>query len=173
MLNYFLTLILLSNLSSHVSKTLITDESVKPISICELLENRKLYNGKMVAVVGIFSAGYHGAWLVDNCEQKIKTGDYVWSSSLWLEYDDSLPSVSTKGLSVDTMAAIEKAKERKQHIDSRKWGSRWVVVYGRFETYEELQTYTPSNGKTIYELGFGHLNSSPGQLVYNYIKKAR
>ena len=54
----------------------------------------------------------------------------------------------------------------KGRIKSRPDKVEWAVVYGRFETHEELRTVVAGDGKTVYGDGFGHLNGSPAQVVY-------
>lgn len=154
------------------------DKPLKPITVCEALRNRKLYNGKMVAIIGLWSATDEGAWLADECEQKLRTGDYVWSDSISLKYDPSSPSAFAGEMPLDMDAAKKEIEEMKGRIKSLPEKVEWAVVYGRFETYEELETVFAGDGKTVYGNGFGHLNGSPAQVVYknkdiNFIRVQR
>jgi hypothetical protein len=48
-------------------------------------------------------------------------------------------------------------------------GEFWAIVYGRFETRNELQVALAPDGVTVLRDGFGHLNVAPAQIV---VKKA-
>ena len=166
MLRKFLFAALLISPSLSGVNISTSKQALKPISVCEALKNRKLYNGKMVVVIGLWSATDEGEWLVDECEQKIRTGDYVWSDDISLEYDPSAPSAFKGEMPLDIVVARKEIEEMKGRIKSRPDKVEWAVVYGRFETHEELQTVVAGDGKTVYGDGFGHLNGSPAQVVH-------
>ena len=42
----------------------------------------------------------------------------------------------------------------------------WAVVYGRFETRENLFAARDVNANSYHGIGFGHLGAAPAQLVY-------
>ena len=143
-----------------------SEQPLKPTTVCEALKNRKLYNGKMIAVIGLWSPTDEGFWIVDECVQKIRTGDYVWSDDISLEYDPSAPSAFRGEMPLDIVVTGKEIEEMKGRIKSRTDKVEWAVVYGRFETREELQTVVAGDGKTVYGAGFGHLNGSPARVVY-------
>ena len=163
--NYLLVALLSSPLLFAVNIP-ASEQHLKPITVCEALKNRKLHNGEVVAVIGLWSATDEGFWIFDECEQKIRTGDYVWPDDISLEYDPSAPSAFKGEMPLDMAVAGEKIEEMKGRIKSRPDKVQWAVVYGRFEAREELQTVVASDGKTVRRVGFGHLGGSPAQVVY-------
>jgi hypothetical protein len=120
----------------------------------------------MVTLIGRWSATDEGAWLESDCSSAIRTGDYLWPNSIWLEYDPSSPSAFEGEMPVNLAAAkseIEKAKKRKEPFGGK---DKWAIVYGRFETHDELRTAVAGDGVSVYGVGFGHLNESPAQVVH-------
>ena len=105
MLRKFLFAALLISPSLFGVNISTSEQPLKPITVCEALKNRKLYHGKMVAVIGLWSATDEGFWLVDECEQKIRTGDYIWSDDVSLEYDPSAPSAFKGEMPLDIVVA--------------------------------------------------------------------
>lgn len=150
-------------LSAHLP---IREQQLQPLTVCEALKDRKLHSGKMIAIVGRWSATDEGVWLECECDSELKTGGHVWSNSIWLELDLSSASAFAGKMPVNLVAAkreIEKAKKRKKPLDDK---AMWGIVYGRFETPDELQTTVARDGVSVYGVGFGHLNEAPAQLVY-------
>lgn len=73
----------------------------------------------------------------------------------------------TKGdLPVDLAAAKLKVKELERYTKPLSTDCVWAIVYGRFETYAELRTATAGDGRTVYGIGFGHLNEAPAQVIH-------
>src|SRR5690242_5982689 len=61
-------------------------QSLKPVTVCEVLMNQQTYNGKNVAVIGRFGQTDEGRWLTeDTCDRKLVTNGFVWSNLIWVE----------------------------------------------------------------------------------------
>lgn len=142
------------------------EQPLQLVTVCEVLKNRNLYNGKMVAILGHWSATDEGAWVVGDCSHHLKTGAHLWSDSIWLEYDSSSESAFKDHMPMDMVAAKRKLRELKRDTKPCSTNYKWAVVYGRFETYEELRTSIAGDGNTTHPAGFGHLNDSPAQIVH-------
>jgi len=140
-----------------------TENPLKPITVCEILRDHKLYNGNVVAVIGRFSGTEEGSWLGDdNCELKLQTDRLTWPNLLWLEYDPSLPPLSGNlHLNMDDVRT--RLAELKQRPQSRPAKAGWVIVFGRLEFPQELQTVVVAGRRRV--AGYGHMGTSPSQLV--------
>lgn len=138
-----------------------------PLSLCEVLSNRILYNGKMVEVIGRVVATDEGEWINQECNEHPMTGSIPWRTIIWLSYDATGEPALQGDLEInkDVMRGailhiLNTAKSADELRDS------WVVVYGRFETYDKLEAVPSKDGKGISYNGFGHLNRAPAQIVY-------
>jgi hypothetical protein len=136
------------------------------VSVCEVLTNRKFYDGKIVGLIGRWSATEEGFWLVEECESQIKTGDYSWRTVIALTYDPSSPSIFSSGPRLVDAALNKKIAELDAAFGSANDKRSWAVVYGRIETREELRTMVYCNRKLIRPAGYGHLGGAPAQIVY-------
>jgi hypothetical protein len=139
---------------------------LKPMTVCEALEARKSITGKTIAVIGLWIATDEGFWLTDECVNKIKSDDYVWGDDISAEADTSSGPEFGENLPVDMVYArnqIERIKRRFKALPSKQL---WAVVYGRFETQDELRIAYALDGKTVVPGGYGHLRGSPAQLIY-------
>jgi len=160
-----LTLALLVAATSVAAQTSTNKAPDGFVTVCEVLTNRRSYDGKVVALIGRWSPTDEGFWLADDCENPAKTAHYVWSNIIFLAYDPSSPSIFAKGPKLDLAAAnkkIAKLKARKPTNDKLTW----AVVYGRIETKDQLPTVVAGDGKSIFPAGYGHLNAAPAQIVY-------
>ena len=134
--------------------------------MCDIINNRSFYNGKVVAVIGRWSPTDEEFWLVDDCAKEIKTGDYVWDNMVSLEYDPSSPTAFPDKMKLDKIVVKKKIAEMKSRMKPTKDKIQWAVAYGRVETQEELQTAYAGDGKSLFPAGYGHLNAAPAQVIY-------
>src|SRR5437899_12325420 len=111
-----------------------TDKTPAFVTVCEVLANRESYNGKVVALIGRWSATDEGFWLVDDCDRQVKTDDYVWANIISLKYDPSSESILSNGAKPDRIAAEKKIAQLKTRSKPSKNKVDWAVVYGRIET---------------------------------------
>src|SRR6267378_1191715 len=137
-LKYILPLILLLAATSTMAQTTTSKTQTEFVMVCEVLSNRRPYDSKFVALIGRWSATDEGFWLVDDCDNPVKTGDYFWNNIVFLEYDPVSPSAFAGGPNLDNTVAKEKIAEMKGRSKDSNIQSEWVVVYGRVETKEEL-----------------------------------
>jgi len=145
------------------------DPPMQPVTVCEVLKDLSAYNGKVVAVVGRFSARHVGRWLGEQkCAQKLVTGDHEWPNSLWLDYDPAGAPKPPAVLAVDAALLARKQREVKASTSLTQFAfgssdyDSWAVAYGRIETRPEvLGAAAAGNGRK----GFGYAESSPAQLV--------
>ena len=142
------------------------------LSVCEALQNRLAYNGKAVIVVGRFAEGMEGAWLGEDCDGRLLIDGYGWPNDISLTYviDREAPAPALPTAFQWSRAAIVPKLPRgtdtaKLH-DEPGCGYRtaWAAVFGRFETKEKFQIIRYSGGE-LRGVGFGHLGSSPAQLI--------
>jgi hypothetical protein len=161
-----LPLTILFATSARPAQTATNKEPQPYVTVCEVLANRGFYDGKVVALIGRWSPTDEGFWLADDCENQVKTGGYVWSNIVVLEYDPSSASIFPKGPSLDFIAVNKKITELKARTKHTQDKLEWAVVYGRIETKEELPTAVAGDRKTIVPDGYGHLNAAPAQIVY-------
>jgi len=148
-------------------KSTYAQKLITPLTVCEILKDLKSYNGKTVAVIGRLVSTEEGRWLgQDACSAQLKTGDFVWSNFVWLEYDALASSALEKGMALNLEVTSEKLNAIKRTTKIRGEYDSWAVVYGRLETHEPLETVLARDGKTVYGVGFGHLGGAPAQVVY-------
>ena len=141
-------------------------EKLKPVTVCEILNNRSSYNGKTVAIIGSFVGTMEGFWINDECLKQIKEGNRVWPNSIFLRYDPTSPTRLSKGLEVKDIDAKQTIAQLKRRIKPVKGKYYWAVAYGVLETSDNLQTGIAADGKTIIPDGYGHLNAAPAQIIY-------
>ncbi len=153
-------------LASTPPQTKTNDPPSDFATVCEVLANRGAYDGKVVALVGRWSSTDEGFWLASDCENSVKTGDYVWSSIIFLAYDPSSPSIFSNGPKLDYVAANRRIAEIPLRSKSPADKREWAVVYGRIETKEDLPTVVTRDGKSAQPAGYGHLNAAPAQIFY-------
>lgn len=150
----------------RVAQTSVMEKPLVPVSVCEVLSNRGLYDGRKAAVIGRWSSTDEGIWLIGDCENQIKTGDYVWNNIVSLEYDPSSPTAFPDEMKFDEVAVNIKIAELKRRLKPSKEKAKWAVVYGRVQTQEELPTVVARDGKSVFPAGYGHLNGAPAQVIY-------
>ena len=141
-------------------------QDIPVVTVCEALQGREVYNGKPIVVVGRLHLNVEGDWLSEDCERKIVTDGYIWPNMIAVGYSRSeggpapdLPKdfkwnedlLSKKLKDVQTTTKIQ--------ILNGNLLSRWVAIFGRFETLP-LQVvrggsapgHLVYSGKTIHEL---------------------
>lgn len=149
-----------------VAQKTTTEKPIEIVTVCEVINNRSFYNGKVLAVVGSYYGGYHGRWLSDECTNQIRTGNHVWDNSIWMEYDSSSKTSFPNGVKFDDSIVKKKIAEMKQRLKPSDEKVQWAIVFGQIETKEELEIGYALDGKSINPFGYGHLNESPAQIVF-------
>lgn len=132
--------------------------SVVPLTICELYDNLRFYNGKQIVIRGQLSQGEEGTYLTgEKCEKELVTNGYTWQNPapLWL-----LPSRTGQWNDQSVSKRVRGATG----------GSILVTVVGRLTAKESYEIVRRGDGRVV-PFGFGHLNASPAQLVYWEVKE--
>jgi hypothetical protein len=161
----WIVLAVLIRLDPAAAQTSTTKPPETLVTVCEVLNNRTSYDGKLVALIGRWSPTDEGFWLTDNCSQAVKTESYTWSNIIYLAYDPVKKSLFATKPKVDAIVA----KTRIADMTARQATQdklEWAVVYGRIETKAELPVVVASDGKTILPAGYGHLSAAPAQIIY-------
>ena len=153
--------------AAGLSTTIGQQPKLEPHTVCELTSNLKEYNGKTIAVVGWLGATMEGAWLLgEDCGQKLRTNDFVWPNTLWLQLEPSAPAMARAESLIDESLVRQKLTEVAARTKSPSKQIELAVLYGRLETMDTFETYIGGDGK-VHGIGFGHLNSAPAQLVFS------
>ena len=152
-----------------VSPLIGGEPALRPVTVCEVLQDLAEYDGKVVAVVGRFSYRQAGRWLGEQkCEHKFTAGDQEWPNSFWVVFDPAAAAAPPAVLAVDAALLAQKLRAIKLGTSLTKlpFGSEdydnWALVYGRVETRKDLVTVTPGGTR---KNGFGYGDSSPARLV--------
>jgi hypothetical protein len=157
-------------------------DGLKPITVCDVVANPNAYAGRDVAVLGRLGQTMEGAWLSeDHCEKQIETDGYVWPSSIWIAGDRTAPDPPLGLLVLDGDALSEKVASVRgttvlRTVKTVCWTpsekphqcevqENWSVIYGRIETQQILRRPNGSGPDRDWGNGFGHLNSTPLQIL--------
>ena len=125
--------------------TLIGEAPLEPVTVCEVLKDPKLYDGRVVALLGRYSYRTEGRWIgEDACRAPENNSSTSTPEIIWLSYaPDSAPRM-VSGYTVDGAAVAQKIQLVKKGTALRKFrfGSadydRWAVVYGRIKVDEKI-----------------------------------
>ena len=144
------------------------DPALKPVTVCEVLQDLPAFNGKAVAVVGRLSFRQTGRWLGEQkCPHALVIGGHEWPNALWITYDPAAPTPPDV-LAVDAPMLAQKlrAVQLDTSLGEIRFGSpdydRWAVVYGRVETRKDLVSPAADGA---HKNGYGYGASSPARLV--------
>ncbi|HKW75390.1 MAG TPA: hypothetical protein VJN64_07690 [Terriglobales bacterium] len=141
------------------------DAPLKPVTVCEVLKDSKLYDGRVVAVLGRFSYRAEGRWMgEDSCRTSVAGESAEPSDIIWLSYSPESAPRMPAGYQVDGATAAEKIQLVRKHttLGKFRFGSsdydRWAVVYGRFKVEpKDLGTSPPA--KKVH-------HDAPAELLY-------
>lgn len=176
-----LIFILLLAITSPCSLSADSPPKAEPIAIatvCEVLTNPWLFNGKNLVLIGRSSYSIHGRSLSeDDCNPPVITAGHKWPNSIYLEccYKPA-PNLPSGTLMLDRVRLAEKVKRLRQTTplkvekafclnpprlcDARQ---QWGVAYGRLSTSGDLRP--PSAGPDRdWGTGFGYLGVYPAEL---------
>ena len=136
-------------------------ENAPVLTVCQVLSNAFLYDGKFIRIRDRVVSTEEGSWLKsDQCPGVFKTDDYVWASMV---------SIAAPGLPLQIHPVdfeFDAASQRRVDLAHDKLTRsvpekciQWTYA-GVFETRREWTMMR--NGKPR---GFGHLNAAPAQLI--------
>ena len=147
---------------------LVGETPLEPVTVCEVLKNPKLYDGRAVALLGRYSYRTDGRWIGEDACQPPENNQAAASPEIiWLSYaPDSAPRM-VSGYTVDGAAVAQKILLVKKNTTLRKFrfGSsdydRWAVVYGRIKVDEK----NPAAAEKKESRPQAH-NGAPAELLY-------
>lgn len=135
-----------------------------PISVCQLLENRAAYHGKLVTVRAMGGVGV-GPSLVDGQCPNLRVGEVDWHAGVCLasssEYVAGFPGETLTPKDWKTLRASAEREFRAKYPGANsKSALMYIVVSGLFETRPDQYLR-----QAMPRLGFGHLNRCPAQIA--------
>lgn len=127
------------------------DDTVVPLTVCEVVANLPAQDGKVVAVIGRYSFRAIGRWMGEQtCNTPGPTPE------LWMVEDAKEGPKPPEHLNLDSAALKSKFAlvQRRSALGNFRFGTsdydRWAVVYGRVERRESADP----NHKTAASLIF-------------------
>jgi hypothetical protein len=164
-LRYLMTVCLLMPVLRAQHSSVGNGTTLKPLSVCTLLQELETYNGKTVVVRGVVRGTSEGTWLMGEGCKPLVTKGFVWPSAIALVAPGNPDTLHEPDFEPDRdMIAKVMQKVRSMAPDPLK--DRVILTYtGLFETREKLDAYigTDACGKP-WGFGFGHLNEAPAQI---------
>lgn len=144
------------------------------LSVCDLFRDPPRYNGKQVAVRGVYQPGGHGLYLEGGlCGDVLITRGYQWPSRIWIPL--TADEYRSRGLRIqdEVEAELQIAAIRARENQERggpNLSERVTVTYvGVFETHNDLSAAVVQ-GPMPRGIGFGQGLSAPGQLFVISVK---
>jgi hypothetical protein len=143
------------------------DSAPMTAGVCDLLSNPAKYDGKLVKVSGRWDGTDEGSWLEGNaCKVAFVAESQTWPSAISLESPESTSRVHAVDFREDhkSMTQLERS-----YLELRKTVAPACIattILGVFETRQDWLDPNQRNAQRPHRnLGFGHLNSCPGQLL--------
>ena len=159
--------ILVLCLTSTDSEAQIEAPAKSFVSVCDLLKSPSSFNGKIMAVRGIYTVGGHGLMLKgDGCLAPLVTKGREWPSLIHISL--STEEYLRRGLTMEGYNVAEVQISNARAISGDRNQDAIVTYRGLFETYTTLNAEIgqPADDKPM-EPGFGPA-AAPGQLfVYS------
>ena len=138
-------LALLASLSLSAARA--AEPTIKLMRVCDVLRDIAAYSGKPVAIVGRYSYRQNGRFFSEaGCEHELKTGDFVWPSTLRIVFDQKSGPKPPENTQIDGASAYDVLGAIQQHTQLAKFRfgtpdyDRWAVAYGRIEPSKEFES---------------------------------
>ena len=154
----------------------VADHQIPVLSVCEVIEHRDEYNGKMVGIRGAVEATDEGIWLTAaaDCKYKLVTKGFIWPDMVSLEY----PNNSSKDPTEHTDFEVDWTAMNTVGIAIPKGFNpetdEIIKTYvGLFQTYADLGSHVfpeVPGGKYWLKFGFGHLGAAPARILVKTVK---
>ena len=154
--------------------SLLSDSKVsQPLSVCEVLKALPKHRNQMVTIRGEVLRTEEGTYLrAVECQKPLLVAGLTWEPAyaIHLTPPDS-PLVESPELPIPTVT-VDPASSRLMSQYAADAKTRiWLTVRGRLETRITFELVKWGDGK-LRPYGYGHLNLSPAQLVYQQMKDA-
>lgn len=141
-----------------LSKELQGDQK-EPLTVCQILQNLRLYDGNLIQVRG----EWHGSYIEDKCQMPLQTEDHKWPDEITVEGPFNLhgndETVNWSFTPDDYIASFSELLRFK--------GPVYATIVGRLDARAQLIHYP--NGSTNPG-GYGHLGYYPARIVVKQIK---
>jgi hypothetical protein len=118
---------------------------LKPLTVCEILDHLKQYEGQNVAILGRFSFRTDGRWVSeDNCAPSNADARTAEHALIWLAYEPQSAPRMSSGYQMDGATIEQKLVQIKRHTSLKQFRfgtpdyDRWAVVYGEIRVPENL-----------------------------------
>jgi len=134
------------------------------LTVCELMADLNAYSNRVVTVVGEYmSDPEHFSIGAESCEQPFKTFGYEWPTALQLRLVGGRDTPSKVPFEADT-ASIESFYHAVRELKALSVQG-CIEVTGMVQMKDDYSPTFTMRGGQKRGLGFGHMNSLPGQLI--------
>ena len=153
------------------------DDPLPVLTVCEVMKDLQRFDGKAVIVVGRYSHTDEGSWLDAECGFQVENGGRQFSttsiSTTYVASDFDPPPQKPAGFRWDEPLLTRKLRDvakttKLQVVRKINYTDQWMAVLGRLETRLPRKLHVQplrGNEGDVYTTGFGHLSTSPAQLV--------
>jgi hypothetical protein len=139
-----------------IDKINLSEDSKKPIAVCQVLQNLQYYRGKVVKVRG----NWNGIALSDDCNN-LTAGNYKWENAIYLTpITGSKPAMKDLEFTID-MSKVYKAINELERLQP---GPVNATILGKLDAKEKLEIFTQGAYQRI-PLGFGPGGIYPAQIM--------
>jgi len=166
-------------IKTHNSGHAQINRDIPVLTVCEVLRDLKLFNGKDVVIVGRSGWTFEGTFLSEDCEPDGRTTiqGNKWLSLIYVSDEDQRSGRQT-GFHFDEELLRRKLEEVKRTTrptseqkaipKSNPFADRWLAVLGRLVSPVKLLPHRPphaSQSKNIPGNGFGANGSVPAKVI--------
>ncbi len=153
-----LTWLLLVSLLGSVAPA---DKKDTPLTVCDVLAKLNTYRGQRISVRGELLSTADGRWLVGRGCRPLVTDGYRWPQPV------SIVLTLPEGASKESVRVedVDEGLRRLAGPDAKTF----VTVTGRLDAKEHYEMAPRGDGKSA-PAGYGHLNASPAQILYEDLK---
>src|SRR5215469_9630827 len=136
---------------------------VRTMAICDLLRNPSQYNGKVIALTGLYSPGGHGLYLRgEGCDGVLVTKGYQWPSLVWIVSSEEEMRRRGRAIAPYMQALFQVATTSRRELLRKGPGAKiakvTVTYVGLFETRDDLANAVfPRPDGTVVGAGFGQV----------------
>jgi len=149
---------------------------IRTMAICDLLRNPSQYNGKVIALTGLYSPGGHGLYLRgEGCDGVLVTKGYQWPSLVWIVSSEEEMRRRGRAIAPYMQALFQVAAISRRELLRKGSGAKiakvTVTFVGLFETRDDLANavFQRPDG-TVVGAGFGQVPGAPGQFFVDSVK---